>query len=174
MDSFTLSIKYTQEDLQKAYKIHFGKIYPLAGKLMLILGLISISIGVGLLLFSYLAINYTNWFAWFLVVYGIILIIYYFWRINTMGRRMFAKMPDMLHSYEYTFSENGIRVVSTSVQSDNSWNYYCRYYIAPDIILLYPNKFRFNFFDRKHFTEEQFTQLRSWVTRNVPPTFKKK
>jgi len=174
MEPFTIQIQYTAEELQQAYKIHNKKVYPIAGRLLLILGLISIVIGIPLLLYSYIWLSFINWFAWFLIIYGALVISIYIWRIRTMGKRMFSKMPDFAHPYEYTFSEKGIKAVSPSTNSDNNWSYYSRYCIAPDMILLYPNKFRFNFFAKKHFTEEQFKQLQDWVIENVPPAFKKK
>jgi hypothetical protein len=174
MDAFTVRIQYTPEDLQRAYRIHNSKVYPVGSRLLLFLGLISLIIGGVLMLYSCFALKFTNWFAWFLIIYGIFIIGFYFWRIKTMGRRMFSKMPDFTHPYEYTFSEIGIKASSVFVNSDNLWNYYIRYCITPDMILLYPNKFRFNFFARKHFTEEQFKQLQAWIIENVPDTFKKK
>jgi hypothetical protein len=174
MESFTISIQYTPEDLQKAYKVHYSKVYPIAGRLLLILGIISLVFGAALLLYSYLGFSFTNWFAWFLIVYGLIIMAIYFWRVGTIGRRMFSKMPDFEYPYEYVFSDQGIKITSKNVNSENNWDYFSRYCITEDMILLYPNKFRFNFFARKYFTEEQFLQLRSWVTEKVPPAFKKK
>jgi hypothetical protein len=174
LEAFSVTIQYTPEDLQQAYNIHYSKVYPVAGRLLLILGLISLVFGIGLLLYSYMAISFTNWFAWFLLVYGVVVIAIYIWRVRTVGKRMFAKMPDFLHPYEYTFSQKGILAAGMNVNSDNNWGYYTRYCHTPDMILLYPNKFRFNLYPRKHFTDEQYAQLFSWIVEHVPATFKKK
>jgi hypothetical protein len=168
MDSFKINIQYSYQELQAAYSIHYNKVYPIGSRLLLILGLISLVIGIGLLVYSYIAFSFTNWFAWFLIIYSIVLIVFYFWRFKTIGKRMFRKMPDFENPYEYTFSENGIQAASKNVNSDNRWSYYIKYFINSEMILLYPNKFRFNFFARKHFTDEQFALLQKWIKENIP------
>jgi hypothetical protein len=173
MNSFTIHIQYTPEELHAAYKIHNKKVYPIGSKMLLILGLISILIGAGLLIYSYLSLAFTNWFAWFLIFYGVTVIIFYFWRANNMGKRMFKKMPDFAQPFEFTFSEKGVRIISANANSENSWSYYNNYIITPDLILIYPNKFRFNFFAKEHFTEEQFKVLQSWIRGNIPIPFKR-
>lgn len=167
MQPFELTIQYSSDDLQKAYQLHYRKGYPISSRLLMILGVISLIIGSALLLYSYLWLFFTNWFAWFLVVYGILVVLFYYWRFYTMGQRMFKKMPDFEHPYHYTFSEKGIKAESTHINSDNNWEYYIRCVITDDMILLYPNKFRFNFFARRHFSDEQFKTLQQWARENV-------
>jgi hypothetical protein len=167
MESFSITIQFTAEDLQKAYRIHFRKGNTLRGRLLLILALISFGIGIVLLLYSYIALQFDNWFAWFLVVYGMLLLFLFFWRFNTMGKRMFRKMPDFKHPWEYTFSLEGVKATGKTASSENSWAHYVKGIITEDMILLYPNRFRFSFFDKQHFTDEQFAQLKDWARRFV-------
>jgi hypothetical protein len=172
MEAFTINIQITAEDLHQAYKIHVKKVYPVAGRLLLILGLLALAAGTGLLIYSRIRFSFINWTAGLFIAYGIFMIILHFWRVKTTGKKIAAKMPGIVQSIEYTFSENGIKVIGPDVNSDNSWSYYCRYCIMPEIILLYPDKFRFNFFAAKFFTGEQWEQLKSWIMANVPPSFK--
>lgn len=164
---FELTIQYTAGDLQRAYQIHYRKGYPVGSRLLMILGVISLVFGTVLMLYSYLSLHFTNWFAWFLVVYGVLVIVFYYWRFYTMGKRMFKKMPDFEHPYHYVFSEDGIRAQSVNVNSDNAWAYYNRCIIEEDMIILYPNRYRFNFFAKRHFSPEQFETLKKWVREKV-------
>jgi hypothetical protein len=164
---FEVTIQYSAKDLQRAYQLHYQKGYPIGSRLLMILGVISLIIGGALLAYSYLYLQFSNPFAWFLIAYGVLMIMIYFWRFYTIGKRMFKKMPEFQHPYHYTFSEKGIKAESPLANSDNQWEYYNRCIISDDMILLLPNKFRFNFFARRHFTDEQFKMLRHWVEANV-------
>lgn len=172
MDSFKINIQYSDKDLQEAYKIHYTKIYPLGSRLLLIIGVIALFFGVALFTYSYFSLSFTNWFALFLVAYGIVVILFFYWRFATMGKRIFKKMPDFKNPYEYTFSEKGIKSVNANVNSENRWEYYIRSVVTDNIIMLYPNKLKFNFFSRRHFTNEQFLCLKNWVNKNVSATAK--
>jgi hypothetical protein len=164
---FEVTIQYSAKDLQRAYQLHYQKGYPLGSRLLMILGVISVIVGGALLAYSYLFLHFSNTFAWFLIFYGIFMIMFYFWRFYTIGKRMFKKMPEMQHPYHYTFSEHGIKAESPVASSNNQWEYYNQGIVSDDMIVLLPNKFRFNFFARRHFTEEQFKMLRHWVETNV-------
>jgi hypothetical protein len=168
MEPFSITIQYTPEDLQQAYRLHNKKMFPVSSKLLLILAAISFFAGTTLLVYGYAGAGFVNWFARFLVVYGIALVLFYGWRVRTMGRRMFSKMPEFNTPYECTFSREGIRISNPAIQSNNAWHYYNHYIITDNMILLYPHKFRFNYFPRRCFTDGQFVQLRDWIIQYVP------
>lgn len=170
MQAFEITIQYSAEDLQQAYQLHYRKGYPLRGRILLILGIVSLTLGVILLAYSYFWLQFTNWFAWFLFIYGILVMAFHFWRYYTMGKRVFKRMPDFRGPYHYTFSDEGIKADGEHLHSDNTWNYYIRSLVSEDMILLYPNKYRFNFFARRHFSGEQFETLKSWVRERVLTT----
>jgi hypothetical protein len=167
MRDFDVTIQYSAEDLQQAYHLHYRKAFPVGSKLLLILGGIAFVFGLGLLLYSYLRLNFTNWFAWFLIIYAVLMVAFYYWRYYSMGKRMFKKMTDFQYPFQYHFSDKGIKVSNPNVNSDNKWSYYEKHIMDDDMILLYPNKLRFNFFARRHFEGAAFDELREFVTKNV-------
>jgi hypothetical protein len=80
---------------------------------------------------------------------------------------MYAKMPDFKNPFNYKFTAENIEVKAENINSNNNWEYYQSALITPDVIMIYPNKFRFSLFPLRYFTEEEFSQLKSWITAKV-------
>jgi len=100
-------------------------------------------------------------------ILGIITICYYYWMYKTMGKRMFKKMPDFSNEYHYDFSNEGINIKSKTIDSDVKWDYYKSALISNDIILLYPNKLRFNLFPKQNFSQKQYDWLISIIKSKI-------
>lgn len=169
METIEKTIQYTPEDLQLAYTTHFRKIYPVRSRLLLIVSAISFVAGSVLLVYELIkgTTGYTNWAAWFLIAYGAIILILYFTNLRNVGKRMYSKMPDFEKPFNYVFSEEKIQVTSENVNNTNKWEFYQSALICPDVIMVYPNKFRFNLFPRKYFTNEEFETLILWIKAKV-------
>jgi hypothetical protein len=169
MESIEKTILFKSEDLQLAYTTHFRKMYPVRSRLLLIVGFISFLIGALLLVFQYASgtHNNINWASWFLVCYGIIIALLYFYNLKRIGKRMYKKMPDFKNPFNYKFTAEDITVKAENVNSNNNWEYYQSALISPDVIMIYPNKFRFSLFPKTYFTEEEFNQLKTWVAAKV-------
>lgn len=162
-------ILYTSGDLQLAYQTHFRKRYPIRSRLLLIIGAISFFIGLFLLVSQKhrFDIEYNNWASWFLLFYGVLIAFLYFFNLKNIGRRMYSKMPEFRSEFEYTYTEESISVKSENTNNNNKWEYYQNSIITKDVIIIYPNRFRFNLFPRKYFTEEEYNQLKNWIVSKI-------
>ena len=169
MESIEKSILFTSDDLQLAYTTHFRKMYPVRSRLLLIIGIISFLIGALLLIFQFFSkvSDYTNWASWFLLCYGLIIIFLFYFNLKRIGKRMYSKMPDFKTPFQYKFTAENIEVKAENVNSDNKWEHYQTALISAEVIMVYPNKFRFSLFPKKYFTEEEFSQLKQWVIARV-------
>ncbi len=169
MEKISKTILFTAEDLQLAYSTHFRKAYPVRSRLLLIVGGISIVIGLFLLVLQFYmkGLNYTNWAAWFLLCYGVFIAILYFYNLKTIGKRMYTKMPDFKNPFNYIFTAENIQVTSDNVNTTNNWEYYQSAMINEMVIMIYPNKFRFSLFPKKYFTDEEYATLKQWVRAKI-------
>lgn len=170
MESVKCTIRFFPEDLQKAYMIHYKKNYPFRSILIPVICTILILIAIFLLLVSERGV--TNYgLAWFFIAYALVFLAYYIWKMKTLGKRMFKKIHEFENTFEYEFSDDGVLAKCENlVSSDIKWGYYHDAIIDQDIVLLYPNKFKFNFFHKRYFTEEEFEQLKKWTAGNIPYT----
>ena len=87
--------------------------------------------------------------------------------MKRLGVRMYKKMPDFKNPFNYKFTETNLEVSGTNVNSNNNWEYYQSALITPNVIMIYPNKFRFSLFPKIYFTDEEFSQLRKWVSAKI-------
>jgi hypothetical protein len=164
-------VNYTAEDLQKAYTIHFRVIYPMRSRLWLIFSLASVAAGSFFFVWSMFRYSEINYGGAFLILYGIILLILFNYRYRTMGKRMFKKMPEFSDTFHYVFHENGVRIASTNINSDLKWSHFTRCYAGSEVIMVYPNKFRFSFYMRRHFTDLEYDTLTYWVNSHIPSVY---
>jgi hypothetical protein len=171
MEEIKIQIQYTADDLQKSYELFYKKVYSIRAFLLLYIGIISLLGGTFFLLQS-LYYGFSNTVAWFLIFYGLLLIIYFYWRLKTIGKRMFKKMHDFKSPYDYTFNEEGFIGIGKDLKSEAKWCHFKKYIISENLIILCPNKFRFNFFPKKYFSEEQYMQLQEWIKAKINNTEK--
>jgi len=171
MEEIKVHIQYTAEDLQKSYELFYKKIYSFRAYLLLYVGIISFLAGVGFLIQA-LFFGFVNIVAWFLILYGLLLIVYFYWRLKTIGKRMFKKMHDFKSPYDYNFNKEGFNGIGKDLKSEASFSHFKKYIFSEDLILLCPNKYRFNFFPKKYFTDEEFLQLKEWIKAKITNTEK--
>ncbi|HNW70216.1 MAG TPA: YcxB family protein [Bacteroidales bacterium] len=169
MDKIEKTIKYTPEDLQLAYTTHFRKMYPVRSRLLIVVSIISLLAGCLFIIYDLKKGSniYANWAAWFLICYGVIIAILYFYNLRTVGKRMYSKMPDFERPFNYVFTDEKIQVASETINSDNKWEFYQSALISPEVIMVYPNKFRFNLFPKKYFTDQEYEMLKQWVRAKI-------
>lgn len=166
MEPIEIEITYTADDLQKSYKAHFNKQYPIRSKLVLFMGILLIILGL-LLVAIENATSKSNWLGISYSGLGAIAIIYYLWNSNTLGKRMYNKMPDFKLPYHYKITSEGINITNKSISTDVKWDHFWNSLITDDMILIYPNKYRYNLFPKRYFTDEQFQQLAKLIKENV-------
>jgi len=166
MDSIRVTIQYTAEDLQSAYALHLKKTNPFRSRIILILGGIIVLLGC-LLITLQIITRSVNWVSWLFLVYGAIIIFYYFWKLNRMGKTALKKLVEFHYPFTFTITDEGIQTTGKNVSSENKWEHYQSAFIVPQMIILYPNKLRFVLFPKKYFTDQEFAQLTEWVNEKV-------
>ena len=166
MDSIKVTIQYGPEDLQNAYALHFKKVYPLRSRLVLILGAILVLLGIFLAVLQSLS-GIITWTSWAFVLYGILVIAYYYWRFSRMGTSAFKKLVNFHFPFTFTINPEGVSTVGKNVSSNNSWEYYQSAIVTDSMIILYPNTLHLVLLPKKYFSEEEFTQMTVWVKENV-------
>ena len=166
MNEIRVTIQYTAEDLQSAYALHLKKSNPFRSKSILILGLIIILLGALLITLQIISKSVT-WMSWFFLIYGLIIVFYYFWKFNRMGKVALKKLVEFHYPFTFVITNEGIQTTGKNVSSENDWEHYMSACIMPDMIMIYPNKLRFILFPKKYFTEKEFAQLKEWVEEKV-------
>jgi len=161
-----VNITYTSDDLQKAYMLHFNKKQPFKSRRNLFMALALILIGV--FVYFYDPFNgELNWVCWFFMGYGLVLLIVYYYRLFTIGKRYFKKLPQDKNLFLYTFSEEGFSFQGEKTTNTIKWEHFQSALITDKIVLLYANELKFNIFPRRSFTDTQFEQFTQLVRQNI-------
>jgi hypothetical protein len=159
MTDIHLTIQYTPEDLQRGYTLHMQKRKPVRSRLLLILGAALILIGFILMALNYLRPDDGFFFLflrWLFISYGIAVVLFYFWSVRNIGKRIFKKLPDFAFPFTYHITETGISAKGKNIESMVEWGHYRYFVIADDFVLLYPNDLRFYLFPKKYFSGNDF------------------
>jgi O-antigen/teichoic acid export membrane protein len=166
MDKIEVSIQFTPEDLQKAYSLHFKKTNPIRSRIVLILGIILVFLGILLAVLQSMA-GIITWISWFFVIYGILIVTYYYRKIGRMGKAAFKKLVEFHFPFSFTITSESVRTVGKTITSDSTWDHYQFAVVTEQMILLYPNTMRFVLLPKKYFSDAEFDQLNDWVKGNV-------
>ncbi|MCK9612734.1 MAG: YcxB family protein [Bacteroidales bacterium] len=169
MEKIEKNILFTPEDLQLAYTTHFRRTYPVRSRMLFIISIISLLTGIAFFCYDFSQGNIfiKNWAAWFLLCYGITIAVVYFHNLKTIGKRMYSKMPDFERPYNFIFDAGKIQITSETTNNINKWEAYNSALFCENMILLYPNKLRFNLFPKKYFTDEEFNMLKQWIKAKI-------
>lgn len=166
MENIHVTIQYTANDLHKAYSLHLKKNYPFRSKLVLILGGLLVLLGILLAVLQSIS-RMITWLSWFFVVYGLLVVIYYFWKYSRMGKIAYKKLTDFHYPFTFTINNEGIHSFGKNIESTNTWEHYQSALITHNFIILYPNKLRFVVFPKKYFSEFDFNQLSDLVKEKI-------
>ena len=172
MSTIEKTVQYTAEDLQWAYSLHYQKKYPMRSKLMLITALVSIVVGVAMVNVSVAipSAQESSWISWFFLCYGLMILVMYYMNFKNIGKRIYQRSPDFQKPFHYTISETNLEVKTESFHGNNEWTHYTSAMLVSDVLLLYVNKYRFNFLLKKLFTDEEFNRIVDWVSKKTTLT----
>ncbi|NVO01845.1 MAG: YcxB family protein [Bacteroidetes bacterium] len=168
MEKITKQIQYTPEDLQKSYNVHYIKNFPIRSRMVMYLGFFIIVVGMLLFALTYYSATSSTTLSIFYIFFGIATLIYYFWSKLTLGKRMFKKITELKYEYDIELNKDGALIKGKNITSEIKWEHFQKAIVTKEIVLLYPNPMRFNFFPKKYFTEQEYEQLCSWVIDFVP------
>ena len=153
------SVKYTEKDLSKAYRIYFVRRKPIRTLFSFLLVLMVGMLGVYLFTITIPGTPY-RYLSVFFMLYSFLILLIYLYRLNFYGRVIYGKMPEFRESYDYQVSDEGIKVDSALINSFYDWKHFSHAIVTRDIVLLFPNSLRFHFFLSKSFSSnDQFDQF---------------
>ncbi|MEO5673687.1 MAG: YcxB family protein [Chitinophagales bacterium] len=165
----TITYKYTPHLLQQAHELHYRKFFPLRGKIILILGLLSAWAGLLLLLIKGGGKNL--WYSVPLIIYGIVAIILHFYISRTVGKRAFKKLKQYHEPFSISADDDGLIIEIKNKQYEVPWNGLKKALMTDDLILLYPNDAVFFIFPRVNFSANGFDEFRNKVKENIEKVF---
>jgi hypothetical protein len=161
-----VSIQYNAEDLQRAYALHFKKNHPFRSKIHLILGSLLVLLGTFLMAIEIIA-GVWSWWSIVFIGYGILVIIYFFWRSGRMGKAVMKKLVDFHYPFDYIINDHSIKTKGKNSSAETNWEHYQMAIISNEMILLYPNKLRFVLLPKKYFSDSEFSMITTWVKEKV-------
>jgi hypothetical protein len=175
MADLKIRIQYTEEDLQKAYEAHFYSYHPFKTRILLILGILCIGYSLFLISIALLANkDQIKSYSLAFLFYGIIVTIYYKWKMGRMGKNMFKKMKEFEKPVSYHISEDFVRVATgNGASSDMSWSSFTKALIKKDMLLLYLNQINFLMFPSSHFQPSEFEELKGLLRKKVTEVLEK-
>lgn len=158
-------IQFQAPDLQTAYALHYKKRYPWRSRFLLFLGYGIVILGMIFFMPSLWANGgfLQDWFIFFFIGYGLLLVIvhYFFWL--TMGKRMFKKLQDFHKPYTFIFDEQKLFVQGDGAQGFMEWGQYKEALVSENCILLYVNDILFHIVMRRFFTDQEWQKITDLV-----------
>lgn len=161
-----VEITYAAQDMQESFDLHYKKMFPYRSKILIFLGYVFIVGGLLILIVNSYH-NTFNFFPFISIAYGILIFFLHYWRYKNIGKRLFKKMLEFRFPFQYEFSEEGVKIEGYNISTKVKWNYFQKAIVSDNLILLFPNRFRFNFFPRKYFSETDYVLLSNLVKKNI-------
>ena len=165
----TIQFQYTPQLLQRAHELHYKKFFPLRGKVILILGILSAWSGLLLLLVKGGGKNL--WYSVPLIIYGVVAVILHFYTNRTIGKRAFKKLKDYHDPFTMRIDESGVEISIGEQPYALQWDKIQKALLTDEMILLYPNDKVFFIFPEENFTPQDFSDFRIMAKERVSKTF---
>lgn len=146
-------IKYTSEDIQKAFDLHYSKQFPLRSKMLLLLGLILLLTAI-YFFFAPLE-NYPS-MKWIFTLLGFFYIGFYFYRKRSMVK-LAMKNPTIKDMRKIILSKGTIRFEGEKGYSEQEWKNFQEFHENDDAILVYLSKHNFFILPKRNFSKEQIS-----------------
>ncbi|MFI5135145.1 MAG: YcxB family protein [Chitinophagales bacterium] len=164
-----IQFQYTPALLQRAHELHYKKFFPLQGRLLLFLGLLSAWAGLLLLLVKGGGINL--WFSIPLIVYGIVAITSNFFMTKTIGKRTYKKLADYHDPMTIEIDDEKISISIRDAVNEIPWSNFTKALITDEMILLYPSDKVFFIFPKKNFSGDEYAGFCELVKTKIEKTF---
>ena len=165
----TITFKYTPEILQRAHVLHYKKFFPLRGKILFYLGLLSIWAGLLLLLVKGGGRNL--WYSLPLILYGIIAVIVHFFLMRSIGSRAYKKLREYHDPMQIEIDEENVSLTIGENKSVIPWSDFKKALLSEEIVLLYPRDTVFFIFPKENFAGNDFEEFQKIVKEKVEKVF---
>ncbi len=155
-------IKYSEEDIKKAFDLHYAKQFPLRSKLLLLLG------SVLLITSIYFFINPSEKLPimnWLFALMGFFYIGFYFYRKRSMVK-LAMKNPTIRDMRKIILTEDHIRFEGEKGFAEQKWNNFNEYFDNEDAILLYLTKHNFFILSKRFLSKESEAFILNKLSQN--------
>jgi len=161
----TITFKYTPQLLQLAHELHYKKFLPLRGKIILILGLLSLWAGLLLLLVK--GSGSGLWYSVPLIAYGVIAVIIHFYISKTIGKRAYKKLTAYHDPFSISIDNEGLIIEIKTKQYELPWTDIKKALLTKDHIMLYPSDAVFFIFPAENFRGNEFAEFEELIREKV-------
>lgn len=157
-----MTMRYTPENLQRAFSLHYKKLNPVRGRILQILGVLLIWAGV--LLWVIYRNQDQRIIQYVYIVAGVVLIGIHWFFMNRLGKMTFKRMRSPKESFEFRIDDERIEMVTQKGVYEILWDNVERAIIQPDVLLVYISKQQFYFFPKSNFeSTEDFETVKALV-----------
>lgn len=135
----TFDLNYTQQDIEKAFDLHYNKQFPLRSKLLLILGVVLL---LTALFFVFIPEGVFPSMKWIFALMGIFYIGFYFYRKRTMVK-LAMNNPTIRDMRRIEFHDTHIHFSGEKGYSKQEWSNFIEVHSDEASTLLYLSKHNF-------------------------------
>ena len=141
-----MTMRYTPENLQRAFSLHYKKLNPVRGRILQILG--ALLLWAGVLLWVLYRNQDQRIIQYVYVVAGVLLIGIHWFFMSRLGQSTFKRMRSPQGSFEFRFNEERFEMVTPASTKGFEWDNVERAIVQPDVLLVYISKHQFYFFPK--------------------------
>ena len=158
----TMTMRYTPENLQRAFSLHYNKLNPVRGKILLILG--AMLLWAGALLWILYRNQDQRVIQYVYIVAGLLLVGIHWFFMSRLGKTTFKRMRSPQGSFVFRIDEKQIEMVTPGSTKAFEWDNVERAIVQPDVLLVYIAKQQFYFFPKENFeSTEDFEAVKALV-----------
>jgi len=158
-------MKYTPQNLQRAFKLHYKKVFPIRGRILQILGFLLIWIGVLLILIYRNTAHRTINFVYILA--GLLIIGLNSYLMGRIGKLTFSRLKNPDQVFTFIIDEDKILMSAGTAGTSIEWGQVQKAIVDKDIIVLYVSKLQFYFMPKENFAAGDFEKCAELVRSKV-------
>jgi hypothetical protein len=160
-----VEMKYTRENLQRAFKLHYKKAFPVRGRILQVLGFLLIWIGALLILIyqdtAHRAINFIY------IIAGLFFIGLHSYLMSNLGKFTYRRIKNPDQTFKFSISDEKILVSTNTSGVSLEWEQILKAIVDKDVIILYVSKLQFYFLPKENFAEGDFEECTELVKEKV-------
>jgi hypothetical protein len=156
-----LEMKYTRQNLQKAFKLHYNKAFPVRGRILQVLGFLLIWVGALLILIYKDSTHRTINFIY--IIAGLFFIGLHSYLMSNLGKFTYKRIKHPDQVFKFTISDEKILVSSSTSGVSLEWEQIVKAILDKEVIILYVSKLQFYFLPKENFATGDFEKCTELV-----------
>jgi hypothetical protein len=162
-----MTMRYTPENLQRAFTLHYRKTNWWRGNILLLLGVLLV--WTGLMLWLVYRNQDQRVIQYVYMACGALLVGVHYVLMQRLGAMTFKRLGRPHGTFEFRIGEERIEMVTEKGIYSVDWDRVLQAVMQPDIVLIYIGKQQFYFFPSQNFTDpNDFRALQQLVTEKSP------